>query len=99
MEKEFPELVKKYNNEDFIIVSYSLDTKEKAWKKSSEDDKINWLNISDLKGMKSKNVTNYAITAIPNSFLIDQNGIIVKSFVGFSEGANIIEKEIDQLLK
>ena len=97
--KEFPKLVKKYSNDDFIIVSYSLDTKEKDWKKSSEDDNINWLNISDLKGMKSENVTNYAITAIPNSFLIDKNGIIVKSFVGFSEGANIIEKEIDQLLK
>jgi peroxiredoxin len=49
--------------------------------------------------MKGENVTKYSVTAIPNSFLIDQNGIIVKSFVGFSEGANIIEKEIDQLLK
>lgn len=97
--KEFPELVKKYNKEDFIIVSYSLDTNEKYWRKSSEDDKINWLSISDLKGMKGKNVNKYAVTAIPNSFLIDQNGIVVKSFIGFSEGANIIEKEIDQLLK
>jgi len=97
--KEFPELVKKYSNDDFIIVSYSLDTDEKSWRKSSQDDKINWLSISDLKGMKGENVKNYAVTAIPNSFLIDQNGVIVKSFVGFSEGANIIEKEIDQLLK
>ena len=97
--KEFPELVKKYSEDDFIIVSYSLDTNEKAWKESSEDDDINWLSISDLKGMKGDNVSKYAVTAIPNSFLIDQNGIIVKSFIGFSEGANTIENEIDQLLK
>ena len=97
--KEFPELVKKYSKDNFIIISYSLDTDEKAWKKSSEVDNINWLSISDLKGMKSKNVRKYAVTAIPNSFLIDQNGIIVQSFIGFSEGANTIEKEIDQLLK
>ncbi|NQX85491.1 MAG: hypothetical protein HRT67_06250 [Flavobacteriaceae bacterium] len=57
------------------------------------------IDILDLKGMKGKNVNKYAVTAIPNSFLIDENGIIVKSFIRFSEGANIIEKEIDQLLK
>ncbi|CAM4001974.1 MULTISPECIES: TlpA disulfide reductase family protein [Flavobacterium] len=96
---EFPELVKKYNKEDFIIISYSLDTNEKSWRKSSEDDKINWLNISDLKGMKGENVNKYAVTTIPNSFLIDQNGIVVKSFIGFSDGSNVIEKEIDRLLK
>lgn len=97
--KEFPGLVKKYSKNNFIIISYSLDTNEKAWEKSSTDDNINWLSISDLKGIKGKNVTKYAVTAIPNSFLIDQNGIIIKSFIGFSEGANMIEKEIDQLLK
>jgi thiol-disulfide isomerase/thioredoxin len=97
--KEFPKLVKKYKKNDFIIVSYSLDTSKKTWRKSSEEDKINWLSISDLKGMKGENVNKYAVTAIPNSFLIDQNGIVVKSFIGFSEGANIIENQIDQLLK
>jgi peroxiredoxin len=97
--KEFPKLVQKYKKNDVIIVSYSLDINEKSWRKSSEEDKINWLSISDLKGMKGENVNKYAVTAIPNSFLIDQNGIIIKSFIGFSEGANIIEKEIDQLLK
>ena len=96
---EFPYLAKKYSKDDFIIVSYSLDTNEKAWKKSSEDDNINWLSISDLKGMKGDNVTKYAVTSIPNSFLIDQNGIIVKSFVGYSPGSNTIEKEIAKLLK
>lgn len=95
---EFPKLIEKYDNDDFIIISYSLDKKKEWWEKSTEEDKINWLNISDLKGMKSENVFNYAVTAIPNSFLIDQNGIIVKSFVGYYEGENRIEKEIDKLL-
>lgn len=97
--KEFPQLIEKYDKDDFLIVSYCLDKEKKLWKKSSEEDKINWLNISDLKGMKSENVNKYAVTAIPNSFLIDQNGIIIKSFVGYYEGENRIEKEIDKLLK
>lgn len=96
--KEFPKLVEKYDKEDFKLISYSLDTKMKWWKKASLDDKISWLNISDLNGMKSENVHKYAVTAIPNSFLIDKNGVVVKSFVGFYEGENSIEKEIDKLL-
>jgi len=96
---EFPKLIEKYNNDDFMIISYSLDTKEKYWIESSEDDKITWLNISDLKGMKGGTAKDYAITAIPNSFLIDKNGIIVKSFIGYKKGQNLIEHEIDKLIK
>jgi len=96
---EFPKLLQKYSSDDFVIISYSLDTKEEWWKKASKEDKISWLNISDLKGMKSENVKKYAVTALPNSFLIDENGTVVKSFLGFIEGESNIEKEIDKLLK
>lgn len=95
---EFQHIYTKYKNDDFVLISYSIDKKEKWWKKSSQQDNIQWVNISDLKGMKSENVKQYAIQAIPNSFLIDQKGRIVKSFIGFSEGENTIEKEIEKLL-
>jgi peroxiredoxin len=95
---EFQKLTKEYSKSDFILISYSLDTNKEVWKKSSNDDNINWINISDLKGIKGENGRKYTITSMPNSFLIDQNGIIIKSFVGFSRGENIIEKEIDKLL-
>ncbi|WP_162533655.1 TlpA disulfide reductase family protein [Dokdonia sp. Dokd-P16] len=97
--KEFPELIKKYSKDDFVLISYSLDTDKKSWKQSSEKDNINWLNISDLQGMKGDNVSKYAVTAIPNSFLINQEGIIVRSFIGFTDGSNTIEKEINKLLE
>ncbi len=96
---EFPNLIKKYSNNNFMIVSYSLDTREKDWRAASNEDKITWLNISDLKGLKSEHAKAYVVTTIPNSFLIDQNGIVVKSFVGFSKGTNTIEKEIDKHIK
>ncbi len=97
--KEFPKLVQKYDEDDFVLISYSLDTQMKWWKKASEEDEISWLNLSDLKGMKSENVHKYAVTAIPNSFLIDREGVVVKTFTGFIEGENQIEKEIDNLLQ
>lgn len=96
---EFQELYKKYSKEAVVMISYSLDTKKKDWKNSSEQDNIEWVNISDFQGFKSENVKQYAVQAIPNSFLINTNGIVVKSFIGFSEGENDIEKEIDKLLK
>lgn len=96
---EFQQLYNKYKGDSFVLISYSLDTQKKFWEKSSKEDNIRWINISDLQGFKSKNVRQYAVQAIPNSFLIDQNGIVVKSFIGFSEGQNTIEKEIDKILK
>lgn len=96
--KELPKLVQKYNQEDFIIISYCIDTEKENWEKTSENNYNNWLNISDLTGMKGVNISQYDVTGTPTSFLINKNGIIVKSFNGFYEGENRIEKEIDQLI-
>lgn len=96
---EFQKIVREYSENDFVLISCSLDTNKSIWQKSSEDDDINWINISDLKGINGDNGKKYTVTSIPNSFLIDQEGIIVKSFVGFYQGENIIEKEIDRLLE
>lgn len=96
--KEFPKLVQKYNQEDFILISYCVDKNKKEWEKSIKKNHINWLNISDFKGMKSANIAEYDVTGVPNNFLIDKNGIIVKSFNEFYKGENRIEKEVDKLL-
>ena len=96
---EFQQLYNKYENDSFVLISYSLDTQKKFWKESSQQDDIRWVNISDLQGIMGENAKKYAVQAIPNSFLIDQNGIIVKSFIGFSEGESTIEDEIDKILK
>ena len=96
---ELPKLVQKYNQEDFMIISYFVDTEIDELAKSTENNYENWLNISDLKGMKGENISEYDVTGTPNSFLIDKNGIIVKSFIEFYKGEINIEKEIDKLLK
>ena len=57
-QEEFPKLKEKYKNEDFVIVSYSVDVDFETWKKSSESDRIDWINISNLRGIKDKVVTH-----------------------------------------
>ena len=100
-QKEFSEIYEKYKKENFILISYSLyknEDKEK-WKEASKKDNINWINISNLKGFDDPISRQYNITSIPNSFLIDQNGIIVKSFKGYDPENEIIESEILKLMK
>ena len=98
-QKELPKLVQKYNQKDFMIISYLIETENDGLLKSTENKYENWLNISDLKGLEGENISEYDVTGTPNSFLIDKNGIIVKSFIEFYKGEINIEKEIDKLLK
>ncbi|MDX1830519.1 MAG: TlpA disulfide reductase family protein [Lutibacter sp.] len=100
-QNEFQQIYSKFKNKNFIIISYSLD-KESAkedWKKASKKDKINWVNISNLKGFRDPLSVQYNIQSIPTSFLINQYGVIVKSFNGFNKDSSKIEMEIDKLVK
>lgn len=96
---EFQELYKKYDQKDFVLISYSLDTKRSNWEKSSEKDGISWINLSDLQGFKSDNIKKYAVQAIPNSFLINKNGVVVQTFTGYLPEQEKIEQVINALIK
>lgn len=95
---EFSYLNKKYNKDDFVLISYSLDTKKELWEKSSKADNIDWINISNLKGMNDPIAALFGVQPLPQSFLIDKNGKIVKTFKGYDSENNIIEQEIDKLI-
>lgn len=77
---------------DLSIVSFSVDRNISAWEQASEKDNITWHNVSDKEGSKGRIKTQYQVQAIPTSFLIDKNGIIIKKFKGFDPNGNIIEK-------
>ncbi len=99
-QQEFSYLNKKYKERGLIIISYSLDKKsaKEEWIEASKSDGINWVNISNLKDFNDPIATQYNIISIPNSFLIDKNGVIVKSFLGYEENSDKIEKEIKKIL-
>lgn len=99
-QKEFSELYEKYKNQNFVIISYSLDVKtaKEDWRKASLNDKISWINISNLRGFDDPLSKQYNISSVPNSFLIDQNGKIVNSFIGYDSENSTIESEIIKLI-
>lgn len=78
--RENPAIVKAYNNlkgSNFEIYGVSLDNNVAAWKQAIEQDKITWIQVSDLKRWDSEVAREYQIEAIPTNVLIDQEGRII----------------------
>jgi thioredoxin-related protein len=72
------------------FVNFSLDVNRKEWEAAAKVDGIVWYNVSDMAGMAGKIKTLYDVQAMPTSFLIDRNGLIVDRFDGYSS-ENIIK--------
>ncbi|HEY0272741.1 MAG TPA: TlpA disulfide reductase family protein [Chitinophaga sp.] len=77
---ENPNVLKTYNrfkDKNFTVVGVSLDESADKWKEAIAQDKMPWMQVSDLKGWRNEVAAQYGIQAIPCSFLIDPNGIIL----------------------
>ncbi|MEB0263863.1 MULTISPECIES: TlpA disulfide reductase family protein [unclassified Mucilaginibacter] len=80
--QENPNVVKAYNaykTKNFTILGVSLDGKgaKGAWVGAIQKDGLEWTQVSDLAGWKSRPAGEYAVRAIPQNFLIDPNGKII----------------------
>ena len=65
------------NGKGFEIYGVSLDAKKTNWENFITTNKINWIQVSDLKFWRSPVAKTYNIQALPFNILIDGNGIIV----------------------
>ncbi len=95
--RENPHLVevyKKYKDKDVMMISVSMDTDEKSWKKAIEADGLIWVQACDLKGTAGEVAQAYRISGIPHIFILDGNNRIV------AEGARgeEIDRAVDQIL-
>lgn len=76
---ENPYMIKAYNNlksDNFEIFGVSLDDDRIPWLKAVTEDKLPWIQVSDLKGFSTVAKT-YGIRAIPQNLLIDPQGKII----------------------
>ncbi|WP_316794167.1 TlpA disulfide reductase family protein [Pedobacter frigoris] len=89
-----PELVKIYNEfkgRNFTILGVSLDDADRkdAWLKAIKEDGLKWTQVSDLKHWENEVAKLYSIRKIPQSFLVDPEGIIITRDL---ETAELMEK-------
>ncbi len=90
-------LLEKYKNEDFVVVSYSLDTDYERWENASKEDNVTWVNISNLNATNSKAILDYSISGVPRYFIIDRKGNIGNMNLSFESDENNIHKELNNL--
>lgn len=78
--RENPNVVAAYEafkNKNFTILGVSLDDDKEDWLAAIQQDKLNWLQISDLKKWESTVVNTYQIQGIPFNVLLDPTGKII----------------------
>lgn len=70
-------LYKDQKEKKFEVLAVSIDTSQTEWLNFIKTNKLDWLNISDLKGWGGKSAVDYFIYATPTMFLIDRNRKII----------------------
>ena len=91
--EKFPEMKKIYNSRDkskFEILGVSVDVSRDSWIKSIEKNKLNWINISNTKGWDEIS-DSYGVKAVPQNFLVDPNGTIIKKNIELNDLKEILE--------
>lgn len=98
--KSFPwmnSLEKRYGNKGFKVIAVNLDQEAEEAKSFLEQIPAHFTVAYDPEGVSAK---TFKVKGMPSSYLIDRNGKLVFSHVGYREKENAaIEQKIKHLLK
>ena len=83
-------LYKNQKNKKFEVLAISLDEKKTDWINFAKKNKMNWLNVSDLKGWYGKTALGYYIYATPTMFVVDSERKIIAKPLTFDEAMNYL---------
>ncbi len=91
---QFVKIYKKYNQKGFEIFQASLERNKKQWKSVIDADKINWICVSDIKGLDSDVVKLYGIRKFPINYLLDKHGKIIGKELNPAELEKTLQKTL-----
>ena len=80
-----------YHQKGLEIIGVSLDDIRGEWIHAIKEDRLPWIQISDLKGTFTPIIPYYEINTLPLCVLIDQQGKIVKRKIPFDKLENILK--------
>ena len=92
--EENPNIVQNYNNyksKGFEVYQVSLDRNKNDWVRGITQDKLPWVNVSDLKYYQSEAAEIYDVDRIPSAFLLDPDGKIIAKNTDH-RGSNLTKK-------
>lgn len=98
--EEIVEIYSNYHPKGFEIYSVTLDKKKDNWQKAIKDDKLLWkTHVSDFQEWNSPAVMLYHVEALPSTFLVDENGIVMAIDLEPYDLDVKLKKHIDQKLR
>lgn len=92
--EENPNIVQNYNkykSKGFEVYQVSLDRNKNDWVRGIIQDKLPWVNVSDLKYYQSEAAEIYDVDRIPSAFLLDPDGKIIAKNTDL-RGSNLTKK-------
>ena len=95
--EENPNIVENYNNYKsygFDVYQVSLDRTKEDWFRGIKQDKLPWINVSDLKYYQSEAAELYNVDRIPSAFLLDPDGKIIAKHIDL-RGQNLSRKQAE----
>ena len=84
-------LYKSYNKDGFDIIGVSLDRTKDQWEQAIEDDNLLWTQVSNLNFWNDPIARRFSIRAIPQSFLINKEGVVI--------GKNLRGNDLEESIK
>ena len=68
---------KKYKDAGFDIIGVSLDRTREQWEQAVIDDDLPWTQVSNLNFWNDPVARRYSIRAIPQSYLLNKDGLVM----------------------
>jgi len=87
------DLYEAYHDRGVEVVSVSIDRDRARWTKAIRDDRLDWVELSDLRPSNAA-IESYRIQSVPTTFLLDRNGRIVAKDLKLDE----LRATLDRLL-
>ena len=90
------------NSDNLVVLSYSIDSKEKDWLACIKNSNLihkNWVHISTLKGWNSEALKLFGVKGVPFTALIDPDGNVVEFKLRGEEMVKKLKNIIDSANK
>ena len=95
--QEMPNMVtlySQYQDKGLAIVGVSLDENKDAWTQAIAQMKMEWPQMSDLKGWENAAAQAFSVSSIPHTILVDQQGRILKRGLRGQELENFVAEHL-----
>jgi hypothetical protein len=92
-------LVKRLEGKPFALVGVNSDQDTAELKKAMEKENITWRSFFDGGKIGGPIASRWAVQGWPTLFLIDHKGVIRKKWEGSPQPAELLDEEIEKLIK